>query len=69
MKNTPMIGNVTLNYPEPILDETFKNQIKAAFAEDKCKPGKSVLSFIMGFAAAFESIETGMLGTMGVMQN
>ena len=64
-----MIGNATLNYSEPILDETFMDQIKDAFAADKRMPGKSVLSFIMGFAAAFESLESGMLGTMGVINN
>ncbi|MBP5573754.1 MAG: hypothetical protein J6X40_06265 [Bacteroidales bacterium] len=64
-----MIGNATLNYSEPILDETFTDQIKDAFAADKRMPGKSVLSFIMGFAAAFESLESGMLGTMGVINN
>ena len=64
-----MIGNATLNYSEPILDETFKDQIKGAFAAENCKPVKSVLSFIMGFAAAFESLESGMLGTLGVMKN
>ena len=64
-----MIGNATLNYSEPILDETFKDQIKEAFAAEKRMPGKSVLNFIMGFAAAFESLESGMLGTMGVMKN
>ena len=64
-----MIGNATLNYSEPILDETFTDQIKGAFAAEKCMPGKSVLSFIMGFAAAFESFESGMLGTMGVINN
>lgn len=64
-----MIGNATLNYSEPILDENFTNQIKEAFAADKRLPGKSVLSFIMGFAAAFETLESGMLGTMGVINN
>ena len=64
-----MIGNATLDYSEPILDDSFANQIKEAFAADKRMPGKSVLSFIMGFAAAFESLESGMLGTMGVINN
>ena len=64
-----MIGNATLNYSEPILDEPFTDQIKQAFEADKRMPGKSVLSFIMGFAAAFETLESGMLGTMGVINN
>ncbi len=64
-----MIGNATLNYSEPIIDETFKDQIKGVFATEKNTPAKSVISFIMGFAAAFESLESGMLGTLGVMKN
>ena len=64
-----MIGNATLNCNEPYLDEIFTAQLRDVFASEKSKPSKSVLSFILGFAASYESVENEMFGTMGLMKN
>lgn len=64
-----MIGNATLNCNEPFLDEFLTSQIRDVFAAQKGNPGKSVLSFILGFAASYEPVENELLGTMGIMKN
>ncbi|MBR4148222.1 MAG: hypothetical protein IKU00_10140 [Bacteroidales bacterium] len=64
-----MIGNATLNCNEPYLDEILVAQLRNVFAAEKSKPGKSVMSFILGYAASYESIENEMIGTMGFMKN
>lgn len=64
-----MIGNATLNCNEPYLDEILTSQIRDVFASQKGTPGKSVLSFILGFAASYEPVENEMLGATGIMKN
>ena len=64
-----MIGNPTLNCNEPYLDEIFTAQLRDVFAAEKAKPSKSVMSFILGFAASYESLENNLLGAMGIMKN
>lgn len=64
-----MTGNATLNCNEPILDDYFKSQLKEVFASQNGKPGKSVLNFIFGYAAAFESMTSGLFGSMDVINN
>lgn len=64
-----MIGNVTLDYNEPIVDETLVAQIKDVFAAERKKPSKSVMRFILGYAAAYEPVDNNYLGLTGVMKN
>lgn len=64
-----MTGNATLNCNEPILDDYFKSQLKEVFASQNEKPGKSVLNFIFGYAAAFESMTTGLFGSVDLINN
>ena len=64
-----MTENATLKTNEPILDETFMSQIKDVFAAESAQPGKSALNFIYGFAAAFESLQNDLFGTVAIMKN
>ena len=64
-----MTGNLTLNCNEPFIEGTFEAQIRQAFACESRKPGKPVLSFILGFAAAYESMRSEVLGTVDIMKN
>ena len=64
-----MMENATLNYNEPLLDEILTAQIHDVFASETKKPAKSVLDFIFGYAAAYESLESNWLGSMEVMKN
>ncbi len=65
----PMTLNATLNCNDPYVDREFETQLRDVFASEKARPSKSVLSFIMGYAAAFESIRNEMIGTMEFMKN
>ena len=64
-----MTGNATLNCNEPILDDYFKSQLKEVFASQHEKPGKSVLNFIFGYAAAFESMKSDLMGSLDIINN
>lgn len=64
-----MTVNATLNCNEPIFDETFAKKLKAVYAAEVGKPSKKVLDFIFGFAAAYESMGTGLFGAVDVMKN
>ncbi len=64
-----MTVNATLNCNDPFVEESLESEIRDVFASENAKPGKSVLRFIMGYAAAFESIKNEMLGTMEFMNN
>ncbi|MBR4391939.1 MAG: hypothetical protein IKT08_07540 [Bacteroidales bacterium] len=64
-----MTVNATLNCNEPFIDDAFHAQIKEAFSADNRKPGQSVLNFILGYAASYESIKSDMLGCLDLMKN
>ena len=61
--------NATLNYNEPLLDEILTAQIHDVFASETKKPAKSVLDFIFGYAAAYETVENDLLGRVEFMKN
>lgn len=64
-----MTVNATLNCNDPVVDYTLESQLKEVFASENSKPGQSVLRFIMGYAAAFESIKNEMIGAMDFIKN
>ncbi|MBO7083247.1 MAG: hypothetical protein J6W30_05325 [Bacteroidales bacterium] len=64
-----MMENATLNYNEPLLDEILTAQIHDVFASETQKPAKSVLDFIFGYAAAYESVENGLFGRVEFSKN
>lgn len=64
-----MMENATLNYHEPLLDEILTAQIRDIFASETKKPAKSVLDFIFGYAASYESLQNDMFGMVDVMKN
>lgn len=64
-----MMENATLNYHEPLLDEILTAQIRDIFASETKKPAKSVLDFIFGYAASYESLQSDMFGMVDVMKN
>ncbi len=63
--------NNTLNYTESISDQNLLADIKATFAEEseKQSPSASVLQFIKAYAAAFETVNTGLIGRVDLMNN
>ena len=67
----PMNCNNTLNYTESISDKNLFADIKATFAEEseKQRPSASVLQFIKAYAAAFETVNTGLIGRINLMNN
>ena len=64
-----MMENATLNYQEPFIDEILTAQIRDVFASENRKPANSVLDFIFGYAASFESIPNDLFGMVDVMKN
>ena len=64
-----MMENATLNYNEPLLDEILTAQIHDIFASETKKPAKSVLDFIFGYAAAYESVENELFGRVEFSKN
>ena len=64
-----MTENATLNYNEPLLDENLTAQIHDVFASETKKPAKSVLDFIFGYAAAYESVENELFGRVEFSKN
>lgn len=67
----PMNCNPTQNYTESISDQNLFADIKAAFAEESESqgPSASVLQYIKAFAAAFETVNTGLIGKVDLMNN
>lgn len=63
--------NPTQNYTESISDQNLFADIKAAFAEESESqgPSASVLQYIKAFAAAFETVNTGLIGKVDLMNN
>lgn len=64
-----MIGNVTLDCNEPIIDETLTAQLKDLFSAERRSPSKSVMNFIFGYAASYEPVNSEILGLTGFMKN
>lgn len=63
--------NTTQNLTESIYDQNLFADIKAAFAEESenQSPSASVLQYIKAFAAAFEMVNTGLIGRVDLMNN
>ena len=64
-----MMENATLNYHEPLIDEILTAQIYDVFASETKKPGKSVLDFIFGYAASYESVKNDLFGSVEFLKN
>ena len=64
-----MTVNATLNCNDPVVDFTLESQLKEVFSSEQTSPGKSVLRFLMGYAASFESIKSEMIGSMDFIKN
>ena len=63
--------NDTLSYTESISDKNLFADIKAVFAEESENqgPSTSVLQFIQAYAAALETVNTGLIGRVDLMNN
>ena len=67
----PMNCNNTLNYAESIYDRNLFSDIKAAFAEESKgqSPSRCVIQYLKAFAAAYKSVDTGLMGRVSLMSN
>lgn len=63
--------NITQNCAESIYENNLFADIKAAFAEESENqtPSASVLQYLKAFAAAFETVNTGLLGRVEIVNN
>lgn len=64
-----MTVNATLHCNQPVYDETFATPLRELFSSEKGKPSSRVLDFIFGFAGAYESLGSELLGAVDVMKN
>ena len=64
-----MTNNSTRNLELTYNDALMKGIRKVFKAESKQTPSSKALNFIFGYAAAYESVETGLMGKMEVMNN
>lgn len=63
-----MIKDSTLN-AEQLFDESFVKEIRDAFRCETQTPSSKVLRFIRDFAAAYDAVDTRMMGVAEVMNN
>ena len=65
-----MTNNSTRNL-ELTYSEALAEGIREAFQTESKRqtPSRKTLNFIFGYAAAYESVETRLMGKMGVMNN
>ena len=63
--------NSYTSYPSSVEDAILVSQIREAFREEseRQRPSRNVLSFLFGYAAAYESVSTGLMGQVAFMNN
>ncbi len=63
--------NSYTSYPSSVEDAILVSQIREAFREEseRQRPSRNVLSFLLGYAAAYESVSTSLMGQVAYMNN
>ena len=63
--------NSYTSYLSSVEDDILVSQIKSVFqreSENK-RPSRNVLQFLFGYAAAYEAVNTGLMGQVAYMNN
>ena len=58
-------------YPSSVEDAVLISQIKEVFRKEseQQQPSRNVLRYLFGYAAAFESLDTSLMGQVAFMNN
>ena len=63
--------NSYASYPSSVEDAVLISQIKSVFQRESenQRPSRNVLQFLFGYAAAYEAVNTGLMGQVAYMNN
>jgi hypothetical protein len=63
--------NSYTTYPSSVEDEILVSQIRDVFCREseQQKPSRNVLRYLFDYAAAYESMNTGLMGQVAFMNN
>ena len=63
--------NSYTSYPSSVEDEILVSQIRDVFRREseQQKPSRKVLRYLFDYAAAYESVSTGLMGQVAFMNN
>ena len=63
--------NSYTSYPSSVEDEILVSQIRDVFRREceQQKPSRNVLRYLFDYAAAYESVSTGLMGQVAFMNN
>ena len=66
----PMTNSYT-SYLSSVDDEVLVSQIKSVFQRESenQKPSRNVMQFLLGYAAAYNTVNTGLMGQVAYMNN
>ena len=63
--------NSYTSYLSSVDDEVLVSQIKSVFQRESenQRPSRNVMQFLFGYAAAYDSVNTGLMGQVAYMNN
>ncbi|MBR2771841.1 MAG: hypothetical protein IKD78_07495 [Bacteroidales bacterium] len=63
--------NSYTSYPSSVEDAVLVSQIREVFRREseQQQPSRNVLRYLFGYAAAYESMNTGLMGQVSYMNN
>ena len=63
--------NSYTSYLSSVDDEVLVSQIKSVFQRESenQKPSRNVMQFLLGYAAAYNTVNTGLMGQVAYMNN
>ena len=66
----PMTNSYT-SYLSSVDDEVLVSQIKSVFQRESenQRPSRNVMQFLSGYAAAYDTVNTGLMGQVAFMNN
>jgi hypothetical protein len=66
----PMTNSYT-SYLLSVDDEVLVSQIKSVFQRESenQRPSRNVMQFLLGYAAAYDTVNTGLMGQVAYMNN
>ena len=63
--------NSYTSYPSSVDDNILVSQIKSVFERESenQRPSRNVMQFLLGYAAAYDTVNTGLMGQVAYMNN
>ena len=63
--------NSYTSYLSSVDDDILVSQIKSVFERESenQRPGRNVMQFLLGYAAAYDTVNTGLMGQVAYMNN